>query len=117
MGITHLTQNPLYGILIIEDKMATKKNFIGSRLGRVRPDGRKRVALGKVAKLFEDYEAYEAPDGRVTLIPMVTVPASEAWLHRNESAMESVQRGLKQSAQGKTVRKPSLAKHANDEIE
>jgi len=88
------------------------------KVSRVRLDERNRVVLGtKVKCLYDDYEVYEAADGRLMLVPMVLIPAAEVWLHKNKSAVESVQRGLRQSAQGKTVRKPSLAKHAKDEIE
>lgn len=97
--------------------MAMKDKPFGFKVGRVRLDERKRVGLGKIKQPFEDYEVYEASDGRLLLIPLVFIPAHEVWLHKNKSALESVQRGLRQSAQGKTVRKPSLAKHANDEIE
>jgi hypothetical protein len=35
------------------------------------------------------------------------IPPSEAWLYKNKQALESVQKGLKQAAQGK-VRKLNI---------
>ena len=37
------------------------------------------------------------------------VPSSEAWLHRNQAAMESVMRGLEETAAGRFVEAPDLA--------
>lgn len=32
------------------------------------------------------------------------IPSSERWLYRNKKALESVQKGLKQAAKGKTTK-------------
>ena len=66
------------------------------------PDERGRITLGEVARGVSSYAATFAPDGTVTLTPMVEIPARERWLWDNKNAMAMVQRGLKQSAAGKT---------------
>lgn len=66
------------------------------------PDDRGRITLGELAKGVSSYTATFAPDGTVTLTPMVEIPARERWLWDNKDAMAMVQRGLAQSAAGKT---------------
>lgn len=66
------------------------------------PDDRGRITLGELAKGVSSYIATFAQDGTVTLTPMVEIPARERWLWDNKDAMAMVQRGLEQSAAGKT---------------
>ena len=47
------------------------------------------------------------------LDPMVSIPASEAWLFGDEEALGAVRRGLQESTEGKLVKMPSLSKHAD----
>src|SRR5258708_9784340 len=70
----------------------------------VRPDDRGRIALGRALKDLEDasFNVYRDDDGRIVLDPQVSIPASEAWLFRNKSALASLRRGLQQAASGKT---------------
>jgi hypothetical protein len=44
---------------------------------------------------------YKNDAGELLLRPAVEIPASEAWLFRNEEAMVNVKAGLKDAAQGK----------------
>jgi hypothetical protein len=44
----------------------------------------------------------------------VTIPASEAWLFRNEKAIKSVRRGLEETAAEKTKSGRSFAQFAED---
>lgn len=78
----------------------------------VRPDGRRRVALGKALNELEDvsFNVYRDEGGRIVLDPQVSIPASEAWLYRNPRALASVRRGLAEAAAGKTKRVRSFAK-------
>ena len=48
------------------------------------------------------------PYSRVMPEPPVEVPAAEAWLWQNAAAMQSVQQGLKDSAEGKLVDRVGL---------
>ncbi|MFH0753199.1 MAG: hypothetical protein V2A70_01385 [Candidatus Omnitrophota bacterium] len=65
-------------------------------------DSRKRIPLGKVlpdndVTLFD----VKVEGGRIILEPMRAVPDSEAWLYKNPKALDSVMKGLKDSAQGR----------------
>ena len=66
------------------------------------PDDRGRITLGEAARGVSSYMATFAPDGTVTLTPMVEIPARERWLWDNKEAMGAVKRGLSQSAARKT---------------
>lgn len=83
----------------------------------VRPDGRRRLALGKALKDFEDasFNIYQDERGRIVLDPQVSIPASEAWLYRNADALESVRRGLEDAAAGRTKSLGSFARFADDD--
>jgi hypothetical protein len=84
----------------------------------VRPDSRKRVALGRALDGIDDdasFNVYKDAEGRIILEPQVSIPASEAWLFRNREALHSVRRGLDESAAGKAKRGASFAKFANDD--
>lgn len=83
----------------------------------IRPDSRKRVALGRALDDLDEasFNVYRDDRGRIILDPQVSIPASEAWLYRNEEALDSVRRGLNEAAQKKTARVGSFAKYADDE--
>jgi hypothetical protein len=84
----------------------------------VRPDSRKRVALGRALDDIDEdasFNVYKDAAGRIILEPHVSIPASEAWLFRNGEAIESVRRGLEESAAGKAKRGGSFAKFATDD--
>lgn len=82
----------------------------------VRPDSRKRVALGRALDDLGDasFNVYKDDEGRIILEPHVSIPASEAWLFRNEKALDSVRRGLEEAAGGKAKAIRSFAKFAGD---
>jgi len=83
----------------------------------VRPDSRNRVALGRALDDLGDasFNVYKDAEGRIILEPHVSIPASEAWLFRNQKAADSVRRGLDQMAAGKAKRGPSFARFADDD--
>ena len=83
----------------------------------VRPDDRGRIALGRALKDLEDasFNVYRDDAGRIVLDPQVSIPASEAWLFRNKTALASLRRGLAQAASGKTRMIGSFAAHADDD--
>lgn len=83
----------------------------------VRPDSRKRVALGRALEDLEDasFNVYKDAQGRIILEPQISIPASEAWLFRNQKAIDSVRRGLNEVAGGKAKRGGSFARFAEDE--
>jgi hypothetical protein len=77
----------------------------------VRPDGKKRVTLGEALASAgaTAYSVYRNAVGQIVLDPVKVVPAAEAWLWENPKAMASLRRGLRQSAEGKTVDLGSFA--------
>ena len=42
--------------------------------------------------------------GQIILDPVKAVPASEMWLYENPQALASVKRGLRESAEGKSIK-------------
>jgi hypothetical protein len=83
----------------------------------VRPDSKGRITLGKLTKEYSGYTMKESADGTILLEPLVELPAREAWLYKNKEALASVEKGLKQSAEGKTKSLGSFAKHLEDDNE
>ncbi len=65
-------------------------------------DSRKRIPLGKVLP-DKDVTLFDArvEGGRIILEPMRAVPDREAWLYKNSKALDSVMKGLKDSADGR----------------
>ena len=78
----------------------------------VRPDSKGRITLGNLAAGASSFKAYRDTKGRIILEPQVEVPAAEVWLWQNSSAMKSVQQGLKDSGEGKVVKRGSFAHFA-----
>jgi hypothetical protein len=83
-----------------------------------KPDDRKRLALGKILKGYDEhavFDVYEDEHGRIVLDPQVTIPAREAWLFKDKKALASVRRGLAQLGTAKPRGLGSFAAHADDE--
>lgn len=83
----------------------------------VRPDGKGRITLGKLTKEYSGYTLKESADGIIVLEPLIEIPAREAWLFKNKEALTSVERGLKQSSEGKTKSLGSFTKHLKKDSE
>lgn len=49
----------------------------------------------------------EDEDGKIVLTPSISVPVKEQWLWSNTQAMDSVQRGLNDAKNGRTVEDPT----------
>jgi len=83
----------------------------------VRPDARRRLALGRALQDLDDatFNVYRDEHGSIVLEPLISIPASEVWLYRNKTALDSVRRGLKEAAQGKAKRVGTFAPDADDE--
>ena len=64
-------------------------------------DDRNRLTLGELVKGSKRVRLYKNNAGELLLRPVVEIPASEAWLFRNEQAMENVKAGLKDASEGK----------------
>ena len=68
-------------------------------------DTRKRIAIGDALKAgyskISRFKIFGNDNGDVLLRPVVEIPAREAWLYKNKKALKAVEKGLKQSAEGK----------------
>jgi hypothetical protein len=76
------------------------------------PDAKKRLSLGEALGGATAYNVYRNRLGQLILDPVKAVPASEMWLYVNAQALASVKRGLRESAEGKSVYRGSFASHA-----
>jgi len=63
-------------------------------------DDRNRLTLGELLKGSKRVRLYQNDLGELLLRPVVEIPASEAWLFRNELALENVKAGLKDASSG-----------------
>ena len=81
----------------------------------VRPDAKKRVVLPKsLVKEGIIFHIYSNNAGQIVLDPQVTIPASEAWLFKNKTALAAVDKGMVESANGKTIDRGSFAKYTKN---
>jgi hypothetical protein len=78
------------------------------------PDAKKRLSLGEALAGATAYNVYRNTLGQLILDPVKAVPASEMWLYESPPALASVKRGLRESAEGKSVYRGSFAKHAKE---
>jgi len=88
---------------MIISQLVKSKDF--AEVAEVKSDSKHRVALKRVKRSGKRYRVFENSAGQLLLDPVVTIPASEAWLFENRAALASVRKGLKQAAEGKLVRK------------
>jgi hypothetical protein len=102
MGLAHMA-------IIIKDQ-----NLV--RVGKpVMPDSRKRVVLPKkVVREGITYLVYCNSIGQIVLDPQASIPASELWVFENKDILASIDRGIHESLEGKTINRGSFAEHAND---
>jgi hypothetical protein len=82
--------------------------------GAQKLDSKKRLSIGPAMIKGVSYAIYRNKIGQIILDPVVTIPASEAWLFRNKKALASVKRGLEDSAGGRTRSLGSFAKFAKE---
>ena len=81
----------------------------------VRPDAKGRISLGGRAKGVSSYRIHEQADGRLILEPFTEIPARERWVYENPEILASLERGLKDAAEGRTVYLGSFAQYDNEE--
>lgn len=69
------------------------------------PDSKYRIvlslALKKLDGEIDGFTVYKNPTGEIKLVPVVRVPASEAWLYNNSRALEDVRVGMEEALAGK----------------
>ena len=84
---------------------------------QIKPDDKHRVCLGKAEASGSPslYRVYVNSAGQIILDPQVAIPASEAWLYKNEKAIHSVRAGLQAAREGKARKaKEDYSKYLNE---
>ena len=83
-------------------------------IGEARTDSKKRVVLrGNVSK---HYMAYVNEAGQILLEPMVLLPARQARRSKDPALIAALRESVQQAREGKLVKMPSLAKHADERL-
>jgi hypothetical protein len=106
-GFFLLTHNGFYGILESDQEVISMRGNILKVKDEFKEvdtrtiDDRNRLTLGELMKGSKRVRLYKNDAGELLLQPVVEIPASEAWLFRNEQAMENVKAGLKDASEGK----------------
>jgi hypothetical protein len=62
----------------------------------IRPDAKRKINLGDLAKNVSSYRVTKDEDGKLTLIPYAEIPFSEKWIFEDKDALETVKLHLKQ---------------------
>lgn len=88
-----------------------------SMVAETHTDEKKRLILKKIKNPSTMYRIYENSQGQIILDPVVTIPASEAWLYKNTEALSSVRRGLREAAEGRLMSRRNYSSHADDSLE
>ena len=115
VGQAHLTHTPTGVTFPIVSRSAILKNDDFQLVSEfAQPDAKKRLSLGEALTDATAFNIYRNVLGQLILDPVKAIPASEAWLYENPQALASVKRGLRESAEGKSVYRGSFAKHARD---
>ena len=81
---------------------------------KVRPDSKGRITLGKVAENVSSYTVTKSGN-RIILEPNVEIPAREAWIFKNEKALQQVKKGLSDSAAGRIKSRGDFTLYIDDE--
>jgi hypothetical protein len=81
----------------------------------VKPDIKKRVCLPKtLVQSGIVYRILHNSAGQILLDPQVTIPASELWLFKNKGILESIDKGMAESAKRRTTSRGSFAKYVKN---
>jgi hypothetical protein len=83
----------------------------------VRPDTKGRITLGALAEGVSSYTITETKDHKLILEPHVEIPAHEKWLFDNKTALKKVERGIKDSAEGRLSDRGSFSRYLDDDTE
>ena len=81
----------------------------------VRPDAKGRITLGNLAKGISSYRLRQEKGGKIVLEPFTEIPLRERWVYENPEVLASIERGLKDSAEGRTFYLGSFAQYADEE--
>ena len=76
-------------------------------------DTKRRIGLGEkimkfISKRPEAYKVFIDKEGDILLRPVVTIPASEAWVFQNPIVLDQIRRGLSEAKEGETQKVKDL---------
>lgn len=115
VGVTHLTPIPTGGTFVAVPSFPVVRDADFLLITEfAQPDAKKRLSLGDALAGATAYNIYRNSIGQLILDPVKAVPASEMWLYENPQALASVKRGLRESAEGRSVYRGSFGKHAEE---
>ena len=86
-------------------------------LHTLHPDAKGRITLGALAKGVDSFIASKDKNGRITLEPMVSIPARELWLYQNKKALKMVMDGIEDAKAGRVRSLGSFANYADDDVD
>ena len=95
-------------------RAAANLSFLPTPTTVARIDGKCRVALGSVAQPGEQFTVFREPSGNIVLQPVKIVPANEAWLWENKTALASVLQGMREAEAGQTQDLGDFARYAKE---
>lgn len=81
-----------------------------------RADDRGRLTLGAIAKK-KNYRVMINQLGQILLDPIVNIPEREIWLWKNQSALNSLKRGLEEAEAGEIEDLGSFAEYTDLDID
>ena len=70
------------------------------------PDSKNRIILTQVLKQqqsIDGFTVFTNRTGEIKLVPVINIPAYEAWLYNNPKALDAVHIGMKQALEGKAA--------------
>ncbi len=76
-------------------------------------DAKKRVTLGDSVSenlKIDSYQVLIGKNGDVLLRPLTHIPARERWIYEDSKTLQSIQKGLQQAQQGKTIKVDNVTK-------
>ncbi|MCF6336117.1 MAG: hypothetical protein L3J12_10280 [Spirochaetales bacterium] len=79
-------------------------------------DSRNRVTLGQVlmklkrsnVRNIDEFEILLGTEGDILLRPRTSIPTRELWLYQNPNSMRTLQKGLKDAAEGRIIKVTDL---------
>jgi hypothetical protein len=82
----------------------------------VRPDSKGRITLGHLAEGVSGFLIIKSKkSNRLILEPYAEIPAREKWLFDNKRALESVKKGIRQSAAGQISKIGDFTKYIDED--
>lgn len=95
-------------------RTAATASFAAPLTTLARIDGKGRVTLGAIVQPGEQFTIYREPSGNIVLQPVKIVPANEAWLWENKTALAAVLQGMREAEEGKTQDLGDFTRYAKE---